>query len=269
VRRQSEAATALWIACGRKLRTKPLKKQNAKSVVEINPKRRRRFALPAHSKTAKALTEEIQSRVQALPLGRVADLRAVRREFSKLLKDAHPDLIFEVALNLLGLAGIDYRFIAYELVQHHPATMAGLKRQTLEKLGKGIDSWAAVDCFSCYLAGPAWRNGQIDDRVIRRWTALKDRWWRRAALVATVPLNNKTRGGHGDAARTLAVCRLLLSDRDDMVVKAMSWALRELAKRDSMAVKVFLKEERARLAPRVIREVKNKLATGLKNPKRD
>jgi 3-methyladenine DNA glycosylase AlkD len=237
--------------------TKSMKKKNAKAVVEINPK------------TAKALTEQMQSRVLALPRGRVADLRALRREFSILLKDAHPDLIFEVALNLLGLAGIDYRFIAYELVQHHPATMAGLKKPTIEKLGKGMDSWAAVDCFSCYLAGPAWRNGQIDDGVIRRWTTLKDRWWRRAAIVATVPLNNKARGGQGDAARTLAVCRLLLSDRDDMVVKAMSWALRELAKRDPMAVKAFLKNERALLAPRVIREVENKLATGLKNPKRD
>ena len=207
--------------------------------------------------------------MQALPVGRVADLRSIRREFSKLLKDANPDLILKVALNLLGLAGIDYRFIAYELVQHHPAAMAGLKKASIEKLGKGIDSWAAVDCFSCYLAGPAWRNGQIDDKVIRRWTTLKDRWWRRAALVATVPLNNKARGGNGDAARTLSICRLLLNDRDDMVVKAMSWALRELAKRDPMAVKVFLKAERALLAPRVIREVENKLATGLKNPKRD
>jgi 3-methyladenine DNA glycosylase AlkD len=87
--------------------------------------------------------------------------------------------------------------------------------------------------------------------------------------VATVPLNNQARGGSGDTARTLAVCRLLLSDRDDMVVKAMSWALRELAKRDALAVKAFLKKERPLLAPRVIREVENKLATGLKNPKRD
>jgi 3-methyladenine DNA glycosylase AlkD len=145
--------------------------------------------------------------------------------------------------------------------------MAGLDKPALEKLGAGMETWDAVDCFSCYLAGPAWRSGQIDDRVVHRWTSLKDRWWRRAALVATVPLNNKTRGGHGDSERTLAVCRLLLSDRDDMVVKAMSWALRELAKRDHAAVVSFLAAERKKLAPRVIREVENKLATGLKNPK--
>ncbi len=33
-----------------------------------------------------------------------------------------------------------------------------------------------------------------------------------------------------------AMCALLVTDRDDMVVKALSWALRDLAKRDPGAV---------------------------------
>jgi len=60
---------------------------------------------------------------------------------------------------------------------------------------------------------------------------------------------------------------MVAKDRDDMVVKAVSWALRELAKRDSASVRAFLRREGDRLAPRVLREVRNKLATGLKNPK--
>ena len=47
-------------------------------------------------------------------------------------------------------------------------------------------------------------------------------------MVCTVCLNRKSLGGYGDPDRTLAVCRLLVGDRDDMVVKALSWALREL-----------------------------------------
>ena len=35
----------------------------------------------------------------------------------------------------------------------------------------------------------------------------------------------KTRAGHGDARRTLAVREMLAGDHDDMVVVAMSWAL--------------------------------------------
>ena len=60
---------------------------------------------------------------------------------------------------------------------------------------------------------------------------------------------------------------MLVHDRDDMVVKAMSWALRALAVRDPKAVERFLAQNREALAPRVLREVRNKLTTGLKNPK--
>ena len=143
---------------------------------------------------------------------------------------------------------------------------SSLDAKKLERLGKGIDNWAAVDTFACYLAGPAWRERQVADKLIHGWARSPDRWWRRAALVSTVALNNKARGGSGDAQRTLKVCEMLVNDRDDMVVKAMSWALRELAKRDQAAVRDFLRDHEKFLAPRVIREVNNKLRTGLKNP---
>ncbi len=61
---------------------------------------------------------------------------------------------------------------------------------------------------------------------------------------------------------------IVLAIRDDMVVKALSWALRELAKRDAAAVATFVRRHAARLAPRVRREVRNKLETGRKVPKR-
>jgi 3-methyladenine DNA glycosylase AlkD len=86
-------------------------------------------------------------------------------------------------------------------------------------------------------------------------------------LVSTVALNVRSHGGQGDVPRTLAVCRLLVDARDDMVVKALSWALRELVVHDPEAVRGFLEEYGERLAARVKREVRNKLATGLKNPK--
>ena len=125
-----------------------------------------------------------------------------------------------------------------------------------------------MDSFARTLAGPAWLNGQVPDELIYRWAGSEDRWWRRAALVSTVALNMRSRGGTGDVPRTLAVCRLLVDDHDDMVVKAMSWALRELVVHDPDAVRAFLAEYDDVLAARVKREVRNKLTTGLKNPRR-
>jgi len=102
--------------------------------------------------------------------------------------------------------------------------------------------------------------------VIHQWAQPPDRWWRRAALVSTVPLNSRARGGRCDAKRTLQVCKQLLGDRDPMVVKALSWALRELAKRDPGSVKNFLAENGNDMPALVRREVLSKLTTGRKRP---
>jgi 3-methyladenine DNA glycosylase AlkD len=60
----------------------------------------------------------------------------------------------------------------------------------------------------------------------------------------------------------------VVADRDDMVVKAVSWALRSLLEWDRVAVANFLKEHDAALAARIKREVSNKLRTGRKNLQR-
>jgi len=216
---------------------------------------------------AQKLAAEIDGRLRKLPGWRTEDIRAVRREFSKRLSKATAQLVVDAALRLMESPAIENRLVAYELVCKHRAALASLGARDLERFGRGLDSWAAVDTFACYLSGPAWREHQVPDNLIHRWAHSKDRWWRRAALVSTVPLNNRARGGNGDAARTLEVCGMLVKDRDDMVVKALSWALRELSKRDPKAAKLFVDEQKDVLASRVVREVRNKLSTGLKNPR--
>jgi 3-methyladenine DNA glycosylase AlkD len=78
-------------------------------------------------------------------------------------------------------------------------------------------------------------------------------------------LNVESHGGAGDAKRTLAIATLLIDDREDMVVKALSWALRCLVNWDRAAVEAFLAEHDERLAARVERETRTKLRTGKKN----
>jgi len=143
-----------------------------------------------------------------------------------------------------------------------------LQLTDVEALALNIDSWSAVDAFAVIIAGPCWSKGQISDAAIARWARRDSRWWRRSALVATTGLNVRSRGGYGDTERTLAIARILRSDRDDMVVKAMSWALRELVVWDAKGVSRFLSINEEELAARVLREVRNKLRTGLKSGKK-
>ena len=211
--------------------------------------------------------DEISNRLSLPGTSNTASIRALRREYSNRFAKTPGRFVVEVALGLLKRKTESHRFVAYELVNQHRSALGSLTEKDIMRFGEGINSWGSVDMFGCYLSGPAWREHLVSDRLIHRWARSRDRWWRRAALVSTVPLNSKARGGNGDTGRTLEVCELLVDDRDDMVVKALSWAFRELAKRDPAAVREFLAKNRPALAARVIREVNNKLSTGLKNPR--
>ena len=213
-----------------------------------------------------SFVEEVEARVHGMAVRNTPALRSVRREFSKRLQTVPAGDVVDIAAALIAHGRV-HRFIADELVASRADALATLDVAQLERLGAGISSWDRVDCFACYLSGPAWRAGRIGDKVIVEWAGSQDRWWRRAALVSTVPLNVKARGGLGDARRTLRICRLLITDRDEMVVKALSWALRALAVRDPAAVRQLVEENEARLAALVCREVRRKLQTGRKNPK--
>jgi 3-methyladenine DNA glycosylase AlkD len=216
------------------------------------------------------IASEIRSRVESVDSWNTPAMRRLRREYTRRLAPSDAPFVLDLALRLLAdeAPAFIYRFLSYELLSHHAAALAALGARDVEALGRGLDSWGAVDTFACYVSGPAWHSGQLSDALIRRWARSPDRWWRRAALVSTVPLNCPARGGRGDTPRTLAVCNSLVADRDDMVVKALSWALRELAKRDAAAVEGFLSDHGPTVAPRVVREVRNKLRTGLKNPRK-
>ena len=213
----------------------------------------------------KSISAEIDAEIRSLPKYNTPAERALLRKYSVMFKEKSPGFILKLARELVR--NYHYRSLPYELIERHKAAYRSLRAEKLVELGQGINSWWSVDSFARTLAGPAWRDGQVFDELIHSWARSPDRWWRRAALVSTVALNVRSRGGYGDVPRTLAVCRQLAHDHDDMVIKALSWALRELVPHDPRAVQDFLNEYNHTLPPRVKREVRNKLTTGLKNPR--
>ena len=222
--------------------------------------------------TSTEAAELISAEIDALPKLSTATVRKVRREHSRMLRAADAAFVIEVARALLardrrsGRSGL--RWVAYEIIRNHKPAFESLGDALLEELGQGMHSWDTVDDFSRTLSGPAWLHGLASDGMIRRWAKSDDLGWRRAALVSTVGLNMRSYGGTGDTPRTLAICDILAADREDMVQKALSWALRELVWHDRNAVQSFLDLHDDHLAARVKREVRTKLTTGLKNPRR-
>jgi 3-methyladenine DNA glycosylase AlkD len=213
--------------------------------------------------TAAAIARDIAE----LPRSDTASVRAIRKAWSKTLRRSSASEVLVVAEAFEAKAGQGGKWVAYELVRFHPGALAAVTEAQIAGFAGRAQSWYAVDALGTILTGPLWLRGRLGDELIVAWSRSEDRWLRRSALVATVGLNARASGGPGDAARTLAICRRLAPDRDDMVEKALSWALRELSRRDRPAVERFMAQMDQALPARVRREVRNKLATGLKTPR--
>lgn len=210
---------------------------------------------PSVARVARAISSALAS----APPRNVPAWRRLRRTWSREVAPWHGKAVLRLAQAVVD-AGPWGRLTAYELLANHAGATCTLTPASVRRLSRGLNDWGTVDAFSVYVAGPAWREHRIGNSLVHAWARSSNRWLRRAALVSTVALNARARGGRGDSRRTLAVCALMVTDRDDHVVKALSWALRALAPRDPAGVARFLWKYRDLLAPRVLREVRARLA---------
>ncbi len=130
-----------------------------------------------------------------------------------------------------------------------------------------VDNWEIGDGLAMWVLSPwiaADRGARLDH--LRALIADSDMWSRRLALVATVPLNRKSDGPPASDL-TFELVDVVKEERGAMMTKAVSWALRGMAKTDPSWVAAYIKSEREILAPHVVKEVTSMLETGLKSGK--
>ena len=195
----------------------------------------------------------------------VPDLRKVLRWVKGEARELEDAELLALVQAIIDQATLEGRQLAYELLATRKSLLYGLTTAQVKRLGKGMDNWVSVDTFAVSITGQLWREHKLGDAEILRWSRSRDRWWRRAALVSTIPLNMKSRGGTGDVERTMQLCEALADDEDEMVAKALSWALRALIPVSPVHVEDFLADHDDILASRVKREVRRKLETGKKH----
>jgi 3-methyladenine DNA glycosylase AlkD len=220
-----------------------------------------KYADPRRKETA-AINHPTSMRVIGL---KVPNQRKVIDEWRKRLSDFNEEQWILLALELVKTKILECQQVAFEMIWKNKKALQALTTGQILALGETLDNWVSVDMYCLCITGFSWRTGNIQDEIIENWATNENRWTRRSALVSTVPLNLRARGGKGDVERTLKICQLLVADYDDMVIKAMSWALRELSKSDKQAVVQFVDQNKAKLHPKVKREVNIKLTTGKKN----
>jgi len=193
-----------------------------------------------------------------------ANEKLVLAELKKQLKHSTGRERINLALDLAKTNIFECQHIAFEFIGRDKKSLEALTANDIDNFFFNLDNWVSVDCYGAYLVGYAWRVGIIDTAKVKSFYASDDFWIRRIALVATVSLNQKARGGTGDAKRTLEICKLAINDHANMINKALSWALRELAKIEKVSVVDFIEKHQDRLHSRVLKEVRYKLETGRK-----
>jgi len=193
------------------------------------------------------------------------DIKAVLKETRSSYGPGSPGEWISLCKALVATGVFECQVLAFEMIGRDRKLLDALEYRDLSALGKNLDNWASVDHYTVGIFGVLWGKGVVKDSHIDKLLKSDNFWERRVAVVATVALNLKSRGGKGDTPRTIAVCQRVVDDHHDMIQKALSWALRELSKRDRETVQDFMDRYKNRLANRVLREVNHKLEFGTKN----
>ena len=110
----------------------------------------------------------------------------------------------------------------------------------------GINNWDLVDCSAPQIVGAHLDGG--GRRFLRELARSGSLWDRRIAVLAT--FHYIKNGQFGDS---LALARLLLDDREDLIHKAVGWMLREIGKRDQAVLEAFLRANGRRMPRTALR----------------
>lgn len=196
---------------------------------------------------------------------RVPQLREMARDWQQAHKKvAREDLMVLVEALWAGDSR-EERMLAVHLLLRYKRWIKTLSWDHFDRWRRQVDNWEVCDGLSQWVMG-AWILDDPQSRLdrLRELIADEDLWSRRMALVATAWLN---RGYEGFSCPvlTLELVDRTRAERDPMITKAVSWALRGLIKLHPERVEAYLETHRDELAGHVTREVENKLRTGLKS----
>jgi 3-methyladenine DNA glycosylase AlkD len=156
----------------------------------------------------------------------------------------------EEVVNLLQSAIHDERAIAlFILVQAFAKGDEAKKRQIYDlylQQTEFINNWDLVDCSAAQIVGAF----LLDKSRKPLYTLARSNrlWERRIAIIATFHFIRQN-----EFAETLKIAGLLLTDKEDLIHKAVGWMLREVGKRNPGVEETFLIEHYEKMPRTMLR----------------
>jgi 3-methyladenine DNA glycosylase AlkD len=181
-----------------------------------------------------------------------AAVRALARSIHADHKDAWSvDEAMICADRLLADRHLEVKALGIEIVARYhadfaPRLLAAWRRWLAENQSA---NWATTDAICGALIGPLLRR-HPDVRVrLRAWSRDRNMWVRRASIVGLIA--SARRGESLDLVYEIA--RRLHRDREDLIQKAVGWALREAGKTDMPRLARYLRANGATIPRTTLR----------------
>ncbi len=149
----------------------------------------------------------------------------------------HKSITLKETEKLLKSKIHEERFIALEiLVMKFDSGNEKEKKEIYDfylKNTKSINNWDLVDTSALYIIGKYLIGKKRE--VLYKLAKSKNLWERRISIISTAAfIVNK------DFDDTFKISKILLTDKEDLIHKAVGWMLREVGKRDLKAEETFL-----------------------------
>jgi 3-methyladenine DNA glycosylase AlkD len=176
--------------------------------------------------------------------------RAACKPLLRALKNADANTLLAHARALWQRPEREYQYVALDLLAMHWKHLSPMHIPALIELVQNKPWWDTVDAM-VGIIGDILR-GQHDYMD----AALSDNnmWVRRIALLHQLGWRDKT-----DTQRLFNYCLTLAHEKEFFIQKAIGWALRDYARHDPEAVRLFTHKEKERLAPLSFREANKHL----------
>jgi len=111
---------------------------------------------------------------------------------------------------------------------------------------KYINNWDLVDLSASRIVGEFLKDKPVD--ILYTLAKSKSLWERRIAIISTFQFI-----WEGRFAETLKISKILLTDRHDLIHKAVGWMLREVGKRSFKTEEGFLKKHYKKMPRTMLR----------------
>jgi 3-methyladenine DNA glycosylase AlkD len=197
---------------------------------------------------------------------RVPVLRKIAKDWLKKNKDVSDTEFLNLIQTLWKQPIFELRNLAQELLMANKKYLKQFDWKIGESWLNDVDNWAHCDVLSSQILGflALWDKSHL--KKLKSYLEKPGKWHRRSAIVSLLQLIRKKQI---EAKEVLGMIDQIKKDKDPMIQKAISWVLREMIRAGyKKEVEKYLNQNKSIFATYVVREVDNKLRTGLKSGKK-